>query len=138
MSVLTAPVERADTRSAVESVIAVDQIPVTSVRSFTLRTNDGQELVFAVGKLDIGGDASPANHLREHLALAEPIQVDYQTEGADRVANRLTDGLVRARWSVRDTLAGPQMCRDRARIVLTRCTYSRHYVVIVWTARGRP
>ena len=38
MSVLTAPVERADTGSAVGSVIAVDQIPVTSVRSFTLRT----------------------------------------------------------------------------------------------------
>ena len=72
-------------------VIAVDQTSVTAVRSFTLRTKDGQELVFSVGRLDLGGDAFPANHLREHMALAEPVGVEYRTEGTDRVAFRLTD-----------------------------------------------
>lgn len=77
--------------AAVGIVIAVDQTSVTTVQTFTLRTNDGQEIVFTVGQLDVGGDAFPANHLREHMALAEPIKVDYWTEGADRAAIRLTD-----------------------------------------------
>jgi hypothetical protein len=72
-------------------VIAVDQASVTTVRSFILRTKDGQELVFSVGKIDLSGDAFPANHLREHMALAEPVNVEYRTEGTDRVAFRLTD-----------------------------------------------
>jgi hypothetical protein len=72
-------------------VIAVDQASVTTVRSFTLRTNEGQELVFSVGTLDLGGDAFPANHLREHMAIAEPVSVEYRTEETNRVAFRLTD-----------------------------------------------
>ena len=72
-------------------VIAVDQASVTTVRSFTLRTNDGQELVFSVGTLDLGGGAFPANHLREHMAIAEPVRVESRIEGNDRVAFRLTD-----------------------------------------------
>ena len=79
------------TSAATGIVIAVDQASVTAVRSFTLRTNDGQELVFSVGTLDLDDDAFPANHLREHMALAEPINVEYRTEGTDRVAFRLTD-----------------------------------------------
>jgi hypothetical protein len=79
------------TAAATGIVIAVDQASVTTVRSFTLRTNDGQELVFSVGALDLNDNAFPANHLREHLALAEPINVEYRAEGTDRVAFRLTD-----------------------------------------------
>jgi hypothetical protein len=77
--------------SAVGIVIAVDQASVTAVRSFTLRTNEGQELVFSVGTLDLSANAFPANHLREHMAIAEPVRVEWQTEGTDRVAFRLTD-----------------------------------------------
>jgi len=79
------------TGDATGIVIAVDQTSVTTVRSFTLRTSDGQELVFAVGTLDLAGNAFPANHLREHMAIAEPVKVEYRIEGTDRVAVRLTD-----------------------------------------------
>jgi hypothetical protein len=79
------------TADATGIVIAVDQTSVTTVRSFTLRTNDGQELVFSVDTLDLSGDAFPANHLREHMAIAEPVHVEYRTLGTDRVAVRLTD-----------------------------------------------
>ena len=47
--------------------------------------------MFSVGKLGLSDDAFPANHLREHMALAEPISGEYRTEGTDRVAFRLTD-----------------------------------------------
>jgi len=79
------------TVTATGIVIAVDQASVTTVRSFTLRTNEGQEIVFSVGTLDLSGEAFPANHLREHMAIAEPVKVEYRIEGTDRVAFRLTD-----------------------------------------------
>jgi hypothetical protein len=79
------------TGTATGIVIAVDQASVTTVRSFTLRTNDGQEMVFSVGTLDLGDGAFPANHLREHMAVAEPVDVAYRSEGAALVAIRLTD-----------------------------------------------
>ncbi len=79
------------TGTATGIVITVDQASVTTVRSFTLRTNDGQEIVFSVGTLDLSGEAFPANHLREHMAIAEPVSVEYRTEGAALVAIRLTD-----------------------------------------------
>jgi len=79
------------TGTATGIVIAVDQASVATVRSFTLRTNDGREQVFSVGKLDLSDNAFPANHLREHMALAEPVNVAYQSEGAALVAIRLTD-----------------------------------------------
>jgi len=79
------------TGDATGIVIAVDQASVTTVRSFTIRTNDGQELVFLVGTLDLSDNAFPANHLHEHMAIAEPVNVEYRTEGTDRVAFRLTD-----------------------------------------------
>ena len=79
------------TADATGIVIAVDQASVTTVRSFTLRTNDGREQVFSVGKLDLSDNAFPANHLREHMALAEPVNVAYRSEGAALIAIRLTD-----------------------------------------------
>ena len=64
---------------------------MTTVRSFALRTNSGQELVSSVGTLDLGGGAFPANHLREHMAIGEPVRVRFRIEGNDRIAFRLTD-----------------------------------------------
>lgn len=64
----------------------------TDVASFTLRTPEGRVLQFAIGRLDLSGDASPAGHLREHLATVEPVRVTYVTESdGSLVAIRLED-----------------------------------------------
>ena len=72
-------------------VVALDATTVTTVESFTLRSPDGSEAVYRVGPLELDGGAFPAGHLREHMALAQPVAVAYRLDGNDRVATRLVD-----------------------------------------------
>ncbi|MDA8202263.1 MAG: hypothetical protein M0Z49_05825 [Chloroflexi bacterium] len=72
-------------------VIDVKSTSLTEIQSFTLRTQDGQELVFRVGPLELDGGAFPAGHLREHMALSQPVAVAYREESGERVAYRLVD-----------------------------------------------
>lgn len=72
-------------------VIDVKSTSLTEIQSFTLRTQDGQELVFQVGPLELDGGAFPAGHLREHMALNQPVAVAYRDNGGERVAYRLVD-----------------------------------------------
>ena len=78
-------------RTAAGFVIDVQSTSLTKVDSFTLRTQDGQELVFRVGPLELDGGAFPAGHLREHMAMAQAVAVAYREENGDRVAYRLAD-----------------------------------------------
>ena len=75
---------------AVGIVTSIDSDGLTSVRSFTLRSQDGTEQAYAIGTLE-NGDEFPPGHLAEHQALATPIRVWYRTEGGERVAFRLED-----------------------------------------------
>ncbi len=59
--------------------------------SFTLRTVDGQQLVFRVAQVELDGDAFPPQHLREHQASAEAVSVTYERRGDELVAVRLED-----------------------------------------------
>lgn len=72
-------------------VIDVKSVSVTEVESFTLRTPESEELVFSVGPLELGGGAFPAGHLREHMALGQPVAVGFIVQDGDRVAARLVD-----------------------------------------------
>jgi len=72
-------------------VADVKSSSITQVESFTLRTPEGQELVFRVGRLELDGGAFPAGHLREHMALAQAVAVAYREENGERVAYRLAD-----------------------------------------------
>lgn len=72
-------------------VIDVQSTSLTKVDGFTLRTQDGQELVFRVGPLELDGGAFPAGHLREHMAMAQAVAVAYREENGERVAYRLAD-----------------------------------------------
>lgn len=72
-------------------VIAVAGDGPTEVTGFTLRTAEGQVLVFEVGRLDVGGGGKPAPHLREHLLDGAPIAVEYRVEGDRNVALRYRD-----------------------------------------------
>ena len=64
---------------------------VTEVESFTLRTPDGSVIVFRVGPLDLSSGGFPAAHLREHMALAEPVAVAWIERDGDRVATKVVD-----------------------------------------------
>ena len=72
-------------------VVDVKSTSLTQVDSFTIRTQEGQELVFRVGPLELDGGAFPAGHLREHMALNQAVAVAYRMENGDRVAYRLVD-----------------------------------------------
>lgn len=73
-------------------VIAVDSRGLGQVRSFTLRTAEGESLDFAIaGPVDLAGGAFPPDHLREHMALGEGIAVAYEMRDGVRVAVRLAD-----------------------------------------------
>lgn len=64
---------------------------VTDVEEFTLRTSDGQSLKFRVGPVELDGGAFPPGHLREHMALAQPMAVAFRMVDGERVAYRLAD-----------------------------------------------
>ena len=77
--------------SAEGLVLAVDQPSLARVNSFTLRTDAGEEIEFEVGKLDMSRGGFNAGHLREHMALASRITVDYVANGTTLIATRLAD-----------------------------------------------
>lgn len=79
------------TATASGIVTAVDQPSLTSVRGFTLRTAAGAELAFSIGTLQLTDGGLPANHLREHMATASPVDVTFATQGDERIATRLSD-----------------------------------------------
>lgn len=72
-------------------VIQVKSTSITQVDSFVLRTPDGAELHFRVGPTELDNGAFPAGHLREHMALNQPVAVAYREENGERIAYRLKD-----------------------------------------------
>jgi hypothetical protein len=75
--------------SPVEGVVVdVETEGIADVRGFTLRTGDGRELVFTIGKLENATEVSPT-HLVEHLASSEPVRVFFRAEDGDLVVHRL-------------------------------------------------
>ena len=80
-------------KSAVGVIIDVQASSLTEIDSFTLRTNEGQTLVFRIAP-----DARPdleegfvPGHLRSHAALAEQVEVFYREESGELLALRLVD-----------------------------------------------
>lgn len=78
-------------QTAAGFVVDVQSASLTEITSFTLRTEDGEELVFGVGALDLNGGGFPGTHLREHMITNQPVAVAFDMEGNDRVATRLVD-----------------------------------------------
>lgn len=72
-------------------VVGVESRSLTDVAGFTLRTQDGRVLEFRVGPLELDRGGFPAGHLREHLALSQPVVVAWRDEGGQRIAVRLED-----------------------------------------------
>lgn len=63
-------------------LLDVEAPSLQKVDSFTIRTNDGQELHFAAAPNFNEGVAHQMTpgHMRQHMALADPVQVAYRTE----------------------------------------------------------
>jgi hypothetical protein len=66
---------------------------IQQVDRFTLRTDDGQELAF-VTAANFNAGASHAmtpGHMRQHMALAEPVLVTYRQDDGTLIALSATD-----------------------------------------------
>lgn len=66
---------------------------IQQVNSFTLRTDDGREMAFVTAP-DFNQGASHVmtpGHMRQHMALADPVIVTYRTENGMFVALSATD-----------------------------------------------
>jgi hypothetical protein len=71
-------------------VVAIDSAGLDQVRGFTLRTNSGTTVEFAIGTLE-SGDEFPPGHLKEHQATAAPVLVFFRPDGANLVVYRIED-----------------------------------------------
>lgn len=80
----------AGTTSAVGVIIAVDSSGLTDVHGFTLRSNDGQVMVFSLMALENGVEFPPG-HLAEHQLTASPVRVWYRPGDDPLLAIRLED-----------------------------------------------
>jgi hypothetical protein len=72
-------------------VVDVEGTTVTEIQAFTLRTQPGQDVRFEIGQPEMADGAFPASHLREHMALASAVVVDFRPDGERLVAFRLSD-----------------------------------------------
>lgn len=72
-------------------VTGIEAKSLTEVESFTLRTAEGTEMTFRVRNIELDDGAFPVSHLREHMALGQPVAIAYRQEGTERVAYRLGD-----------------------------------------------
>lgn len=77
-------------RASAGIVVALDSAG-GQVTGFTLRTQDGETIVFEVGVLETDGAAFPASHLAEHAVTLQPIAVGYRVVDGRNVAHRLVD-----------------------------------------------
>jgi hypothetical protein len=77
-------------KAAAGIVIAVDA-PAGEVTGFTLRTQQGETMVFAIGALEVDGAAFVASHLTEHAVTLQPIAVAYRVENGANVVHRMVD-----------------------------------------------
>jgi len=91
-SAVTAP-SQAQTQMARGVLLDVVSPGIQQVDRFTLRTEDGQLMTF-VAAADFNAGAShvmTAGHMRQHMALADPIIVTYRDENGALVALSATD-----------------------------------------------
>ena len=79
-------------QSAVGVVVAIDQVSLTEVHSFDLRTADGQTVTLRVGVLDNATQFS-LSHLATHMATGVPIRAFYRIENGAPLVYHLEDAV---------------------------------------------
>jgi hypothetical protein len=89
----SAPSAAAETHTARGVLLDVVSPSIQKVDSFTLRTDDGQELAFVTAP-NFNENAQhlmTPGHMRQHMALADPVIVTYRAENGKLVALSATD-----------------------------------------------
>jgi len=89
----SAPAATAQTQTAQGVLLEVSSSSLQKLDSFTMRTNDGRELTF-VPAPNFNADATHAmtpGHMRQHMALADPVLVTYREENGQLVALSAVD-----------------------------------------------
>ena len=79
-------------RSEVGVILEVDAISLTEVESFTLLIDGGQVVTFQIAP-DATSDPEEGffpGHLREHALVSQEVEVFYQEQDGQRLAQRLT------------------------------------------------
>jgi hypothetical protein len=86
-----APAQNVQTVQGV--LLDVEAPSIDKVNSFTLRTDDGQELHFVTAPDFNQGVAHlmTPGHMRQHMALADPVVVTYREDNGRLVALSATD-----------------------------------------------
>jgi hypothetical protein len=89
----TTPPATAQTRTAHGVLLEVQSPGIQQVERFTLRTDDGQELTFvAAPNFNAGAShAMTPGHMRQHMAMADPVTVTYREENGALIALSATD-----------------------------------------------
>lgn len=90
MAVVLVACGRPDTRPTLLTGVVVDVQAASFllIATFTLRTNGGTLVPMRPAEGDIGITQS---HLRQHMALAEPVAVTVRYDGDDVIAVRIDD-----------------------------------------------
>ena len=72
----------APTKIAHGVLLEVESASIQRVERFMLRTDDGQELTFsAAPDFNAGaGHAMTPGHMRQHMALADPVTITYRED----------------------------------------------------------
>jgi hypothetical protein len=89
-----APPAPASTAHTVRGVLLdVESPSIQKVDSFTLRSSDGQELHFVTAPNFNQGvsHVMTPGHMRQHMALADPVEVTYREESGSLVALTAVD-----------------------------------------------
>ena len=91
-SSVTAPPTGQPSSAVVGVVVAIDQVSLTQVNSFDLRTSDGKTVRLKVGVLDNATQFS-LSHLATHMATGVPIRASYLLVNGGPVVYHLEDAV---------------------------------------------
>lgn len=88
LAACSAPSSAPPAQTARGVLLEVEAPSLQKVDSFTLRTDDGQELHFTAAP-DFNQGVShlmTPGHMRQHMALADPVEVTYRNDNGRLVA----------------------------------------------------
>ena len=93
LAVVAACAPAAATQSVHGVLVDVQSPSIQRVDSFIVRTDDGRELEFsATSNFNEGAaHAMSPGHMRQHMALADPVTVVYRQENGRLIALSATD-----------------------------------------------
>jgi hypothetical protein len=84
----SAPTSAAPAQTVRGVLLDVEAPSIQKVDSFTLRTDDGQEMHFVTAPNFNEGVSHlmTPGHMRQHMALADPVEVTYRDDNGTLVA----------------------------------------------------